>query len=152
MKRFALLATCSLLLSGTAALADGKVYVTLPDMAVFAKDPVVADRMLRNLYNATVLSVNCPGASLSDAEHSLLTDSFDLLAYGELKLSTDELISRYEGPAFAQLDDPDACIEEADLKEQMLNDLRDAGGSTVPLADQEQAYHDWRALMDAIRP
>lgn len=133
-------------------LADGKIYVPLPDMSAIGRDPVAADRLLRDLYSALVLSQNCPGASLTGEAHSLISDSFDLLAYGELKLSTDVIISRYEKPAFDLMDQPGGCDNEAVLKAGVLAVLQQAGGSLTALPDQERGYQDWRALMDQITP
>ena len=134
------------------ALADGKIFVPLPDMSDIGRDPVAADLLLRDLYRAMVLSQNCPGASLSGEEHSLISDGFDLLAYGALNLSTDEVISRYEKPAFDLVDQPGGCDNEAGLKADVLAVLQQAGGSLTALPDQERGYQDWRALMDQIRP
>ncbi|MBJ2151289.1 hypothetical protein [Paracoccus sp. IB05] len=153
MKRIFLTAAVTLGLGATAALADGKVYITLPDMSGIAQDPVAADRLLSDMQNTLVLSQNCPEASLSDEEHSLLTDGFDLLAYGELKLDTDGIIAKYETPAFDLLDNSTlACSEEPELKARTIATLIEAGGDLTPLPDQEKAYLDWRALMDQIRP
>ncbi len=152
MKRILLTAGLSLGLSSGLALADGKVYVTLPDMSGIARDAAQSDQLLTDLYAVMVLSQNCPGASLTGAEHSLVSDGFDLLAHGELKLSSDEVISRYEQPAFALLDDNSNCAREAQLKFDTLKTLEAAGGSLVPLPDQEKAYVEWRALMDSIEP
>ncbi|WP_157971133.1 hypothetical protein [Pseudogemmobacter bohemicus] len=153
MKRIFLAAGLITGLGATAALADGKVYITLPDMSGFAQDPATADQLLRDMENTLVLSQNCPGSSLSDAEHSLLTDGFDLLAYGALKLDTDSIIAKYEVPAFAQLDNAAAtCPGEAALKARTIATLLEAGADLTPLPDQEKAYLEWRALMDSIRP
>lgn len=153
MKRIFLTAFLLAASGATAALADGKVYITLPDMAGAAQDPVAADRLLADMENTLVLSQNCPGASLSDAEHSLLTDGFDLLAYGELKLDTDTVIAKYEKPAFDLLDsNSGACDGEPELKARTIATLLAAGGDLTPLPDQEKAHLEWRALMDEIRP
>ncbi len=152
MKRILLTAALSLSLGAGAALADGKVYITLPDMSGIAQDKAASDLLLADIYKTMVLSQNCPGTSLSGEEHSLLSDGFDLLAW-ELELSMDETIEKYEKPAFALLDSgDDACSEEPELKARTIATLLKAGGDLTPLPDQEKAYHEWRSLMDAIRP
>lgn len=150
MSRFIFAALMTL--AAAPALADGKVYVTLPDMTPYEIDHEAADRFLGDAYRGLVLSSNCQNSWLTAEEHSLLTDGFDLLAYGVLKLSVDEVVSRYEKPAFAALDTPGACDEAPELKAALLEHLQDMGGSLEPLPDQEAAYHEWRALMDSIQP
>lgn len=136
----------------SSALADGKVYVPLPDMSPYEADHEAADLFLRDLYRGLVLASNCPNTSLSDEEHSLLTDGFDLLAYGVLHLSVDDVVERYEGPAFSALDAPNACDDAPGLKANLIDFLISLGGSLTPLPDQDQAYREWRELMDRIQP
>lgn len=130
------------------ALADGKVYVQLPDMSYFGGE--IGEDFLYQLVLANVVSSNCPGFEVTDAEWSLLTDSADLLAYGELKLGTNDFDNLFYDPAFAALDEPTTCAEEGPAVEEILTELVEHGGSREPLPDQEKAYAEWRVLMDNL--
>ena len=145
-----LLAVSALCLSlATPALADGKVYVQLPTFGPFGANE--AEDLLYQLVVANVVSSNCPGYEVSDAEWSLLTDSADLIAYGELKLTTNDFDNLFYDPAFDLLDDATTCAVEGPGVEPMLAELEHLGGSRQPLPDQEAAYSEWRTLMDKIQ-
>ena len=133
----------------TPALADGKVYVQLPDLSSYANKE--AEDFLHQVVLANVVSSNCPGFEVTDAEWSLLTDSADLLAYGQLKLSVDDFDNLFYKPAFGALDDATTCKTEGPAVETILAELVAQGGSREPLADQEAAYTEWRALMDSLQ-
>ena len=154
MRPFLRPAALALLLCAGQAHADGKIYVPLPSMTSVAEDPDAARDFLAEMYITLVINSNCFGASLSDPEHSLLTDSFDLLAYGEMAMSTDDIVETFEKPAFAYLDNAEAnpCGAATERKEAVLSRLIGLGGSLTPLPDQEKAYAEWRVLMDSIRP
>lgn len=145
-----LAAVCTLSL-GSTALADGKIFVPLPDMAPMAANRAEGEAFLKELNIVTVLGMNCSNASLSEAEHSLITDSADLLAYGQFHISVAEADDLYSKPAFDYLDtDPEACARAPERIDSVLRTLEGLGGSLVPYADQEKAYVEWRALMDSI--
>ncbi|SEQ27025.1 hypothetical protein SAMN05428969_2491 [Devosia sp. YR412] len=131
------------------ALADGKVYVQLPTFGPFEGNE--AEDLLYHLVVANIVSSNCAGYEVTDAEWSLLTDSADLVAYGELKLSTNDFDNLFYDPAFDLLDDPTTCETEGPGVEPMLAELVQLGGSREPLPDQDKAYTEWRALMDRIQ-
>lgn len=139
----------AMLLLTVPAFADGKVYVQLPTFEPFVSND--AEAMLERLVVANVVAVNCEGYGITDAEHSLLTDSADLIAYGELKLSTNDYDNIFYDPAFDLLDEPTTCETEGPAVEQMLRELTHLGGSRDPLPDQEAAYTEWRALMDRLQ-
>lgn len=139
----------ALLLLTVPAFADGKVYVQLPTFEPFVGND--AEEMLEVLVIANVVSSNCEGYGVTDAEHSLLTDSADLIAYGELKLSTNDYDNLFYDPAFDLLDEATTCQVEGPAVEDMLRELVHRGGSRDPLPDQEAAYTEWRALMDRLQ-
>lgn len=148
MKRLTIAALLSLAVA-TPTLADGKVFVQLPDLSKY--DDRAAESFLESVVVANVVSSNCPGYEITDAEWSLLTDSADLLAYGQLGLSTDDYDDYYYKPAFDLLDQPDTCANRGPGVESVLEELVFQGGSRDPLPDQEKAYEEWRVLMDEVR-
>jgi len=131
------------------AAADGKVYVKLPDLSSYTDHR--AEEFLTEVVLANVVSSNCAGFEITDAEWSLLTDSADILAYGQLKLSTDDYDNYFYKPAFDALDKPETCEEKGPGVEQVLSELVFQGGSREPLPDQEAAYEEWRAYMDKLQ-
>ncbi len=133
-----LTALAALLLLAAPALADGKVYVQLPEFGAFAGNE--AETLLEQVVQANVVSSNCPDYAVTDAEWSLLTDSADLLARGELGLSIDDYDRYFYAPAFDLLDKPDTCAKEGPAVELVLEELVYRGGSREPLADQDAGY------------
>ncbi|WP_052951678.1 hypothetical protein [Devosia soli] len=131
------------------ALADGKVYVQLPDLSSYTDHR--AEEFLEAVVMANVVSSNCEGFGITDAEWSLLTDSADILAYGQLKLSTDDYDTYFYKPAFDALDKPGTCEEKGPGVEQVLSELVFQGGSREPLPDQEAAYKEWQVFMDDLQ-
>lgn len=131
------------------ALADGKIYVQLPDLSSYTDHR--AEEFLESVVLANVVSSNCPGYEITEEEWSLLTDSADLLAYGQLKLSTDSYDELFYKPAFDALDLPGTCEKEGPAVEQVLSELVAQGGSREALPDQEAAYEEWRTMMDRLR-
>lgn len=143
MKR--LLTTAALCLAcATPAWADGKIYVQLPDLSAYRG--AAAEALLTELALATVVSYNCPGFEASDAEWSLLVDSADMLAYGQLGLSVEDYDGVYFNPAFDALDQPDTCANAGPRVEPLLEQLVALGGGREALPDQDQAYADYQAL------
>lgn len=137
MKRLTTAALLSLALAGP-AFADGKIYVQLPEFGPFSGNE--AEELLSSLVLANVVSSNCPDFAVSDAEWSLLVDSADLLARGELGLSVDDYDRYFYAPAFAALDKPDTCAVEGPAVQAVLDELVLQGGSREPLADQAAGY------------
>jgi hypothetical protein len=88
---------------------------------------------------------------VTEEEWSLLTDAADLLAYGQLRLSTDDYDTNYYSPAFAALDQAGTCEEKGPEVEEVLSELVERGGSREALPDQNAAYEEWRALMDRLQ-
>lgn len=140
-----LLATTALCLAlATPALADGKIYVQLPDLTAYRG--AEAEAFLAELVMANIVSSNCAGYEVTEEEWSLLTDSADLVAYGQLGLSVDDYDARYYMPAFDALDRPDTCAAEGPKVEPMLEKLVEYGGARTALPDQDAAYQAHQAL------
>jgi hypothetical protein len=137
MKRL-LAATALCLTLANPALADGKIYVQLPDLSDWKGEE--AEIFLKDVVLANVVSSNCPGFEITDEEWSLLTDSADLLARGQLGLSTDDYDAGYYSPAFDALDEPDTCAEAGPEVQIILDKLVAMGGSREALPDQDAAY------------
>ena len=147
MKTFIATIATTLLLLATPALADGKIYVQLPDLSDFGGEE--AEALLTEVVLANVISSNCPDFSVSDEEWSLLTDSADILARGRLGLSVDDYDSQYYGPAFAALDEADACATNGPDVQPVIEKLVEMGGSREALPDQEAAYQAEQARQAA---
>lgn len=133
---FATIAT-SLLLA-TPALADGKIYVQLPDLSGITG--AEAEAFLSEVVLANVVSSNCPGFEITEEEWSLLTDSADILAHEQLRLGVDDYDSRFYGPAFDALDRPETCAQAGPGVQPAIDRLVELGGSREALPDQDAAY------------
>ena len=133
---FATIATTLLLV--TPALADGKIYVQLPDLSGITG--AEAEAFLSEVVLANVVSSNCPGFEITEEEWSLLTDSADILARAQLRLSVDDYDSQFYGPAFAALDRPETCAQAGPGVQPTIDRLVELGGSRTALPDQDAAY------------
>ena len=137
MKTFIATIATTLLLAGP-ALADGKIYVQLPDLSGITG--AEAEAFLSEVVLANVVSSNCAGYEITDEEWSLLTDSADILARGQLGLSVDDYDSLYYGPAFDALDRPETCNQAGPGVQPTIDRLVELGGSREALPDQDAAY------------
>jgi hypothetical protein len=137
MKRLLAIFATSLVLT-VPVLADGKIYVQLPDLSDVTG--AEAESFLSQVVLANVISSNCPDFAVTEEEWSLLTDSADILAHGQLHLSVDEYDSQYYGPAFATLDKADACATHGPEVQPVIDRLVELGGSRTALPDQDAAY------------
>ena len=137
MKRLFVTIATTLLLAGP-ALADGKIYVQLPDLSGITG--AEAETFLNEVVLANVISSNCADFAVTDEEWSLLTDSADILAREQLRLSVDDYDSRFYGPAFNALDVADACATHGPEVQPVLDRLVELGGSREALPDQDAAY------------
>lgn len=133
----------ALLLLATPALADGKIYVQLPDLSGITG--AEAEALLSEVVLANVVSSNCPDFAVSDEEWSLLTDSADILAREQLRLSVEEYDSQFYGPAFAAMERPETCGEAGPDVQPVLDRLVALGGSREALPDQDAAYQAQQA-------
>ena len=137
MKTLIATLTTTLLLAGP-ALADGKIYVQLPDLSGITGSE--AEAFLSEVVLANVVSSNCAGYEITGEEWSLLTDSADILARGQLGLSVADYDSQYYAPAFAALDRPETCDQAGPGVQPTIDRLVELGGSREALADQDAAY------------
>lgn len=137
MKTFIATLTTTLLLASP-ALADGKIYVQLPDLSGITG--AEAEAFLSEVVLANVVSSNCAGYEITDEEWSLLTDSADILAREQLRLSVDDYDSQYYGPAFDALDRPETCDQAGPGVQPTIDRLVELGGSRQALPDQDAAY------------
>lgn len=150
MKTFIATLTTTLLLANP-ALADGKIYVQLPDLSGITG--AEAEAFLSEVVLANVVSSNCAGYEITDEEWSLLTDSADILAREQLRLSVDDYDSLYYGPAFAALDRPETCDQAGPGVQPTIDRLVELGGSREALPDQDAAYaaeQERQAAWDAM--
>ena len=127
----------TLLLAGP-ALADGKIYVQLPDLSGFTG--AEAEALLTEVVLANVVSSNCPDFAVTDEEWSLLTDSADILARGQLGLSIEDYDFRFYRPAFNETERPDRCEVFGPDVQPVIDRLVELGGSREALPDQDAAY------------
>lgn len=137
MKRLVAATALCFALAGP-ALADGKIYVQLPDLSEWQGEE--AEAFLNEVVLANVVSSNCAGFEITDEEWSLLTGSADLLARGQLGLSVDDYDAKYYSPAFDALDDPDTCAQVGPRVASTIDLLVELGGSREALPDQDAAY------------
>ena len=137
MKRLLAIVATSLALT-LPVLADGKIYVQLPDLSDI--NGAEADSFLSGVVLANVISSNCPDFAVTEEEWSLLTDSADILAREQLRLNVDDYDSQYYGPAFDTLDKADACATHGPQVQPVIDKLVELGGSREALADQDAAY------------
>jgi hypothetical protein len=125
-------------LLATPALADGKIYVQLPDLSAY--QGTAAEDFLAQVVLANIVSSNCPDFKVTEEEWSLLTDSADILARENLKLSVDAYDAEYYQPAFAALDQADTCAKTGPIVQVIIDVLVNLGGSREALPDQDAAY------------
>ena len=144
MKKSLLGTGLAALLAATPALGDGKIYVQLPDLSQYSG--AAAEALLMQVVMANVISGNCQDYAVTDEEWSLLVDSADILARGQLGLSIDDYDELYYGPAFKALDEKGICEREGPNVEAVLDQLVELGGSREALPDQDKAYQDWSAV------
>ncbi|MGV8951897.1 MAG: hypothetical protein ACOH2M_12390 [Cypionkella sp.] len=130
-------------LLATPALADGKIYVQLPDLSSYQGK--AAEDFLSQVVLANVVSSNCAGFEITEEEWSLLTDSADILARENLKLSVDAYDADYYKPAFAALDQAETCASKGPTVQPIIDELVKLGGSRAALPDQDAAYEAMQA-------
>lgn len=130
----------------TPALADGRIYVPLPDVSEYRGDD--ARYFLRQVIGAVVVGANCPQADFPEEKWSLLNDTADLLAYDQLDLSVSQYDDEIFGPAFDALDESGTCEKVTPKIDQIADHLIALGGSLEPYPDQAAAYKEWTARQE----
>jgi len=112
------------------AAAQGGLRVTLPRLSDLPRKE--AEALIAELARVNVITSNCPDWPISDGEWALLTGTGDKLA-AQLGLDPGTYDRRYFGPAFALLDDPDACARIGPRARPLIDRLVTMGGGTEPL-------------------
>ena len=97
-------------------------------------------KLLSEVVLANVISSNCADFAVTDEEWSLLTDSADILAHGQLGIGVNDFDNLFYDPAFETLDEPGACDKHGPQVQPVIDKLVALGGSREALPDQEAAY------------
>lgn len=108
------------------ALADGGASVKLPSDAAIAKAATPA--FLAELVQANVVAMNCPGFGLDDGEWALVSGTANMVA-AVLNINAAAYDDQYYTPAFAALDNPDACDTKGPKVAPLIKRLKAMGGS-----------------------
>lgn len=124
-------ATIMLSLGPVPAVAQGGLQVQLPPLSGLSR--AEAETLVAELARVNVITSNCPDFPISDGEWALLTGTGDKLA-AQLGLDPVAYDRKYYGPAFALLDDPNACAEVGPRARPLIDRLVAMGGGTEPLA------------------
>ena len=126
-----MLAAAALVFAAGAAWADGGMTVPLPDTSGLSPDQ--ARGLIAELAQVNVITSNCPGYPVSDAEWTLIAGTGDQLA-AQLGLDAKEYDKQFYGPAFRLLDDPGACDRIGPRAQPLIARLKAMGGATTPLS------------------
>ena len=126
-----LLAAAALVFATGAAWADGGMTVPLPDTSGLSPDQ--ARGLIAELAQVNVITSNCPGYPVSDAEWTLIAGTGDKLA-AQLGLDASAYDKQFYGPAFKLLDDPGACDRIGPRTQPLIARLKAMGGATTPLS------------------
>ena len=126
-----MLAAAALVFATGAAWADGGMTVPLPDTSGLSPDQ--ARGLIAELAQVNVITSNCPGYPVSDAEWTLIAGTGDKLA-AQLGLDASAYDKQFYGPAFKLLDDPGACDRIGPRAQALIARLKAMGGATTPLS------------------
>ena len=126
-----MLAAAALVFAAGAAWADGGMTVPLPDTSGLSPDQ--ARGLIAELAQVNVITSNCPGYPVSDAEWTLIAGTGDKLA-AQLGLDASAYDKQFYGPAFKLLDDPGACDRIGPRAQPLIARLKAMGGGTTPLS------------------
>ena len=126
-----MLAAAALVFATGAAWADGGMTVPLPDTSGLSPDQ--ARGLIAELAQVNVITSNCPGYPVSDAEWTLIAGTGDKLA-AQLGLDASAYDKQFYGPAFKLLDDPGACDRIGPRAQPLIARLKAMGGGTTPLS------------------
>ena len=126
-----MLAAAALVFAAGAAWADGGMTVPLPDTSGLSPDQ--ARGLIAELAQVNVITSNCPGYPVSDAEWTLIAGTGDKLA-AQLGLDASAYDKQFYGPAFKLLDDPGACDRIGPRAQPLIARLKAMGGATTPLS------------------
>lgn len=126
-----MLAAALLAIAAGAAWADGEMTVPLPDTSGLSPDQARA--LIAELAQVNVITSNCSGYPVTDAEWTLIAGTGDQLA-AQLGLDASAYDKQFYGPAFKLLDDPGACDRIGPRARPLIARLKAMGGGTTPLS------------------
>lgn len=121
------------LLAGTlasAAVADGAINVQLPTLPELDRE--TAELLMGSIVQSVVIGQNCPAYRSTQGEWTLMTGTSDMIA-ASLGLDASEEDDRFWKPAFAAMDQPDACDRFGPQVREVLEILKGYGGGTDPI-------------------
>lgn len=97
-----------------------------PDIDLSGISRSEAETLARRVAEVNVITSNCPGYGISDADWLLLTGTSDALA-AKLGMDTGEYERRVYGPAFQLLDQPGSCDRIGPTAGALINKLSQMG-------------------------
>ncbi|WP_147393132.1 hypothetical protein [Paracoccus siganidrum] len=106
-----------------------RVEVPLPDVSQL--DEAEATELARRIGEVDVITSNCQDFGISGGEWTLLAGTGDLLAQ-QLGLDPAEYDRQFNAPAYALLDDPEACDRLGPDAKPLIGQLVEMGGATEP--------------------
>ena len=118
---------CVALLSAGPALADGAVQ--LPEIPELGTEASV--ELLTRLVVANVVSQNCEGFAISEAEYDLLAGSAGIIA-DRFQLDPAQYNQMFLHPAYGILSSEGGCAEEGPDIAVLLEQLGEWGGVVTP--------------------
>mgnify|MGYP000867173269 FL=1 len=108
------------LLMGTPVIADEHSGVVLPEIPILSEQDSVD--LLTGLVVANVVSQNCEGFEISDAEWELLNGSAAILAQ-RFQLDPPQYNEMFLHPAYGVLSRDDGCSDEGPLIQPLIERL-----------------------------
>lgn len=133
----------TLMASSQAVFGQDRVEVPLPDVSQL--DEAEATELARRIGEVDVITSNCQDFGITGGEWTLLAGTGDLLAQ-QLGLDPAEYDRQFNAPAYALLDDPEACDRLGPEAEPLIGQLVEMGGATEP--DQPEDAAPDSAAMD----
>lgn len=125
----ALLLAGQVLAQGADGVPGDRLVVPLPDVSTLSE--AEARDLTRELAEANVVSDNCPDFEVTDGEWQLLNGTSDVLL-AQLGLDPLAYDREFFRPAFAILDEPEACATHGPRIQPVLDRLVEMGGATAP--------------------
>lgn len=116
-----------------------RVEVPLPDVSQL--DEAEATELARRIGEVDVITSNCQDFGISGGEWTLLAGTGDLLAR-KLGLDPAEYDRQFNAPAYALLDDPEACDRLGPDAKPLIGQLVEMGGATEPAQPEPAQAED----------
>lgn len=125
----------SALAQGAEGIPGDRLVVPLPDVS--GLDDAQATELAHELARANVITSNCPEYDVDDGAWQLMTGTTDALTR---KLALDPITydREYFRPAFAVMDDPQACADLGPGVQDTVDKLVAMGGGTKSAAQAAQ--------------